>query len=1309
NMVVYLKNMAGFKIDYFKELEEEESRSLKRKTKSSEEKAAKKQKLDEEVPVVDYKFHTKNNKPYYKIIRANGTHQLFLRFFSLLRNFDREDLEVLWQIVQDRFASSKPKNFSDDFLLTTLKSMFEKPDVEAQVWKNQRGIHGLEKVKSWRLLESCGVHIITFSTTQMILLVERRYPLTRFTLDQMLNNVRLEVEEESKVSLELLRFVRRQQQEGYRPDFGVDAAKDFKEYTLRNYYCWLKTYCCWYKLMLLDNAADSRLRLLEQSSECTMVDGVAVSSGSLITTHFILLAPLGEVVIVVAAVTTSVFSLAVVTTYITSFSSAGSGSSFCILKTLSACSSLKIYEAEVESSSSTSSTTKNIAFVSSQNIDNTNESVNAVASVSAASTKVSIFALLNVDTLSDAMAMLTMKARRFIQRTGRNLGANGTTSIGFDMSKVVCYNCHRSRHFAREYSVMVLEAMIGAFKQRKNQPTMPSWHSPPQVLPILIMRPFTPIIEEWVSDSEDEYEVPLSAARPVNTVVSQTKVQPQRTPTHGVNKAHSPKRRPINHRPTPLASNFPLKVTTVKAPKGNPQHALKEKGVIDSGCSRHMTGNMSYLTNFEEINGRYVSFGGNPKGGKITVKGKIRICKLDFDDVYVVKELKFNLYSVLQIVPRENNMYNVNLKNIVPSGDLTCLFAKAILDESNLWHRRLGHINFKTMNKLVKDPLDKFDGKADEGFLVGYSVSSKAFRVFNSRTRIIQETLHINFLENQPNVVGSGPTWLFDIDTLTKSMNYQPVTTGNQTNPSVGVQEHFDAEIAGEENVQQYVLFPLWSSGSKDPYNTDDDATFEVKEPEFEVEKPESKVHVSPSRSAKKKKHDGKTKREAKGKSPVELSTRFRNLSEEFEDFSDNNINEVAYDSTLVPTVGKSSYVDTSQYPDDLNMPALEDITYFDDEEDVGAEADFSNLETNITVSPIPTTRVHTDHPVTQIIRDLSSAPQTKSMTRMVKEQSGLTQINNDDFHTYMFACFFSQKEPKRGKRAIGSKWVFRNKKDERGIVIRNKARRVAHGHTQEEGVDYEEVFAPVARIEAIRLFLAYASFMGFMVYQVDVKSAFLYETIKEEVYVCQPLGFEDPDYPNKVYKVVKALYGLHQASGACSGLFDDTIFGSTNKDLCKAFEKLMKDKFQMSSMVCGGLIRGDKKDGGSGGVGAEETLGMYASIGFEDLYYPDKVYKVVKALYGLHQAPRACGGVGAEETLGMYASIGASSLAGTKSLGCSGMYPPAQWDQVHTLENMVPAPVTVEHPPRKDPQMEYSKIVPQSEQKYRKLQNQLT
>nr|GFC25631.1 copia protein [Tanacetum cinerariifolium] len=122
------------------------------------------------------------------------------------------------------------------------------------------------------------------------------------------------------------------------------------------------------------------------------------------------------------------------------------------------------------------------------------------------------------------------------------------------------------------------------------------------------------------------------------------------------------------------------------------------------------------------------------------------------------------------------------------------------------------------------------------------------------------------------------------------------------------------------------------------------------------------------------------------------------------------------------------------------------------------------------------------------------------------------------------------------GVRPIGRKWVLKNKKDKRGIVVRNKARLVAQGHTQEEGIYYDEVFATVARIKAIRLFLAYASFMGFTMYQMDVKSAFLYGTIDEEVYVMRPPGFQDLAFPAKVYKVEKAMYGLHQAPRAWYG-----------------------------------------------------------------------------------------------------------------------------------------------------------------------------
>ncbi|GJT55515.1 putative ribonuclease H-like domain-containing protein [Tanacetum coccineum] len=220
-------------------------------------------------------------------------------------------------------------------------------------------------------------------------------------------------------------------------------------------------------------------------------------------------------------------------------------------------------------------------------------------------------------------------------------------------------------------------------------------------------------------------------------------------------------------------------------------------------------------------------------------------------------------------------------------------------------------------------------------------------------------------------------------------------------------------------------------------------------------------------------------------------------------------------------------------------------------------------------------------------------------------------RTNHKDFQSYLFACFLSQHEPTKISQALDDEsWVeamqelllqFKIQKDERGIVVRNKARLVEQGYKQEEGIDYDEVFAPVARVKAIRLFLAFASFMNFPVYQMDVKSAFLYGTIEEEVYVCQPPGFVDPEFPEKVYKVEKALYGLHQAprawyetlstylldNGFHKGqidktLFikrlkgdillvqvyvDDIIFGSTKKSLCDEFEQIMHNRFQMSSM----------------------------------------------------------------------------------------------------------------------------------------------
>ncbi|GJR64656.1 ribonuclease H-like domain-containing protein [Tanacetum coccineum] len=407
---------------------------------------------------------------------------------------------------------------------------------------------------------------------------------------------------------------------------------------------------------------------------------------------------------------------------------------------------------------------------------------------------------------------------------------------------------------------------------------------------------------------------PLNTARPVNTAHPKTIVYSARPMPKAVNTT----------RPNLAVVN------DVRENQGHPQK--EDQGYVDSGCSRHMIGNMSYLSDFKEFDRGYVAFGGGAKGGRITSKRTLKIGKLDFEDVYFVKELQFNLLSVSQMcdkknsvlftdtgcfvlspkfklvdesqvllkVPKKSNMYSVNMKNIILKESLTCLVAKAILDESILCHRRLGHVNFKTINKLVKDNLVKvvtddysrftwvfflaskdetsgilksfitqienlvdkkvriirrnngtefknrvmsefceeksikrefnvartpqqngvaerrnrtlikaartmladfklpttfwakavntackFDGKSNDGFFVGYSLNSKAFIVYNIRTMKVEENLHVRFLEDKSIIAGDGPKWLFDIDVLTKSMNYVLVVAGTNSNDFV--------------------------------------------------------------------------------------------------------------------------------------------------------------------------------------------------------------------------------------------------------------------------------------------------------------------------------------------------------------------------------------------------------------------------------------------------------------------------------------------------------------------------------------------
>ncbi|GJZ92379.1 putative ribonuclease H-like domain-containing protein [Tanacetum coccineum] len=706
---------------------------------------------------------------------------------------------------------------------------------------------------------------------------------------------------------------------------------------------------------------------------------------------------------------------------------------------------------------------------------------------------------------------------------------------------------------------------------------------------------------------------------------------------------------------------------------------LNEKGFVDSGCSRHMSGNIAHLSDFKEFDGGYVTFGGGANGGRITGKGTIKTDKLDFEDVYFVKELKFNLFSVSQMcdkkncvlftdseclvlcpnfklpdenqillkIPRQNNMYSFDMKNIVPKDGLTCLVAKATSEESMLWHRRLGHVNFKNINKLVKenlvrdlplkrfendqtcvaclkgkqhkasckskafspitkplfmlhmdlfgptfvsslmhkkekgikreysvartpqqngvaerknrtlieaartmladsklpttfwaeavstacyvqnrvlivkphnktpyelfrgfkpaigfmkpfgchvtilntlDNLGKFDEKSDEGFFVGYSLSSKAFRVYNIRTRKVQENLHIGFLENKPMIEGNGPKWLFDLDSLTQSMNYVPVVARKSSNDFAGIQGVSKSSTSSQQD-QDWIAMPIW----KDASYFGDSLPNIVDEAQIE-----DKDELHDEDDATEESHDGSSLKE-NGTADPQVNTVRPDIN--------TGSREV---STALPEVNTAT-------PEDLvgPSPASED-SYMEDQ-----EIELGNIPQSYEVPTTPHTRIHKDHPIEHVIGDVQSSVWTRRMKTSYSEKDFLeepkrvsqalrdpawVEAMQEELLQFKLQKVWILVDLPKGHRAIGTKWVYRNKKDERGIVIRNKARLVAQGHTQEEGIDYDEVFAPVARIEAIRLFLAYASYMGFMVYQMDVKSAFLYGQIEEEVYVCQPL-----------------------------------------------------------------------------------------------------------------------------------------------------------------------------------------------------------
>nr|GEY83774.1 hypothetical protein [Tanacetum cinerariifolium] len=481
--------------------------------------------------------------------------------------------------------------------------------------------------------------------------------------------------------------------------------------------------------------------------------------------------------------------------------------------------------------------------------------------------------------------------------------------VGFQFTKKACFMCGSFSHLIKDCDFHdkkivqkpVLKNMEKGTSQREVRPvwnnTMRINHqnfsnSKRNLSPTTVLTKSEIVPISTARQSSSRAAAPVIVVRLINTVAPKPLMNVAKHRQNALQRSHSLSRRPFYQKIALKNRNLNNKINTAKRPKIKVQdhvsknsrsYICKRFNYVDpEGRLKHMTGNISYLTDFKEHDEGYVAFGGGPKGGKITDKGTIRTGKLDFEDVYFVNELEFNLYSVLQMcdkknsvlftetecfvlspnfkladeshvllkVPRKNNMYSFDMKNIVPQKDLTCLLAKATNDESILWHMRLENLvdkkvkiircdngtEFKNrvMNEFCEEKgikreysmartpqqnevaerinrtlievartmladsklptifwaeavntacyvqnrvlvLGKFDGKSDEGICVGYSTISKAFRVYNTRTRKVEENLHITFLENKPMIACGGPEWLFDIDAFSESMNYAPV------------------------------------------------------------------------------------------------------------------------------------------------------------------------------------------------------------------------------------------------------------------------------------------------------------------------------------------------------------------------------------------------------------------------------------------------------------------------------------------------------------------------------------------------------
>ncbi|GJY73091.1 putative ribonuclease H-like domain-containing protein, partial [Tanacetum coccineum] len=684
------------------------------------------------------------------------------------------------------------------------------------------------------------------------------------------------------------------------------------------------------------------------------------------------------------------------------------------------------------------------------------------------------------------LALLSMSARRYFQRTGKKITINGSDTAGYDKGPRNQDNRNRNQDSSRrtvnveETSSKAMVAIDGvgfdwSFMADEEVPTNMALMSfsdseefqQPE-FEGLDLRQLTAITIKGKGWNMTPRAVlmktglkPLNTARPVNNAHPKTPVYRARPMSCFSKLAQS----------TPFNEVDGLYLPWVEEPEEE-ELLVKELLKLRKATQSLLFTWVFFLASKDETSGILKNFITKIEN-LVDNKVKIIIC----DNGIEFKNRVMNEFCEKKGIKRKFSIARTPQQNDAEAVNTTCYVQNRVIivkphnkTPYELFRGRTLALSFMRpfgcyvtiLNTL--DHLGKFDGKSDDGFFVGYLLTSKDFRVYNIRTRKVEENLHIRFLEDKPMVTGDGPKWLFNIDSLTKSMNYVPVVVGTNSNDFAGSKESKGAEKKDDEGVSKASRFS-------------------------DQEQPES--------------------------STPNINTTGPSINTASANFKTGSLNI----NTVSPTV-ITTRLNRSQNVYDmfsLGRSATLEATHadlFGDE----TEIDMSNLTTSNQVPTTINTRIHKDHLLDHVISDIQSGVQTRGMTKNTNEHGFISAVyegkTHEDLYTCLFAYFLSQEEPKRIAKALSDPaWIFKNKKDERGIVKKKKARIVAPGYTQEEGIDYDEYFAPMARIEAI--------------------SAFLYGTIKEEVYVCQPPGFEDPDYLDKVYKMVKALYGLHQAPRA--------------------------------------------------------------------------------------------------------------------------------------------------------------------------------